>query len=163
MRFWDALSGEAIGKPLITHSNSVTCVAISRDGKHVLSSFMDNIVRQWDVSEQRNVTEQRLSLTSPDEVCSDSTLRTTVSLSVCANRNLVVSGSCGGTVQKWDMLTGEAVGRPMLGHARGSCVHSVAISRDGTLIVSGGSDGMVRRWDASTGEAVYRSMDGHSG
>ena len=61
------------------------------------------------------------------------------------------------------MLTGEAVGRPMLGHVCARAVQSVAISRDGGLIVSGDRNGMVRRWDASGGEGIGEPIEGHSG
>ena len=74
----------------------------------------------------------------------------------------MVSASFRGTVQIWDVLTGEAMGRPMLGHTGESEVYSVEISRDGTLIVSGYRHGMVRRLDASTGEAIGEPVDGHS-
>ena len=43
------------------------------------------------------------------------------------------------------MLTGDAMGRPMLGRAGGSCLNSIAIGRDGTLILSGEGDGIVRQ------------------
>ena len=162
VRLWDALSGDAIGIPLRGHRRSVTCAAISRDGKLVLSGSMDRTVRQWDVSAERNVIEQQLLLTSLDEKRSYSIPRSIVSLSVCANGKLVVSGSEDSTVQRWDMLTGEALGRPMLRYTCKSCVYAVAISRDGTLMVSGDSHGIVRRWDASTGEAIGEPMDGHS-
>ena len=163
VRLWGTLSGGAIGIPLRGHGGSVSCVAISRNCKFVLSGCLHGTVRQWDVSAERNVTEQHLLLTSPDELHSNPIREVITSLSVCANGKLAVSGSADGTVQRWDMLTGEAMGRPMLGHARKSWVCSVAISRDGTLIVSGDSDGMVRRWDASTGEAMGETMDGHGG
>ena len=161
VRLWDARSGEAIGIPLRGHGGPVTCVAISRDGKLVLSGDMDYVVREWDVSAERNVTEQQLLLTSPDELRSDPYQRRIVSLSLCANRKLAVSVSAGGSLQRWDMLTGEAVGGHMQGNSCESGVKSVAISRDGTLIVSGDYYGIVRRWDASTGEAIGEPMDGH--
>ena len=163
VRLWEAVSGEAIGIPLRGHIGYVYCVAISRDRKLVLSGSSDGTVRLWDVSAERNVTEQHLFSTVTDEARSYPGDRRIRSVSVCANGKLAVSGSGDGTVQRCDMLTGEAVDRPILGSARSIGVYSVAISRDGTLIVSGGSRGMVRRWDALTGEAIGEPVDGHSG
>lgn len=72
----------------------------------------------------------------------------------------MVSVSENGTVRRWDMLTGEVMGRPMVGHISESRVYSIEISRYSTLIVSGDSDGMVRRWDPSTGEpSANQSME----
>ena len=114
VRPWDALSGQAIGMPLRGHRSFVTCVAISRDGKIVLSGYYDYTVRQRDVSEEVNVTEQHLLSTVPYELLSYPCRRPISSLNVCGNGKLAVSGSAVGTVQRWGMLTGEAVGRPML-------------------------------------------------
>ena len=52
------------------------------------------------------------------------------SLSVYTNGKLAVSGSFSGTVQRWDMLTGEAAIQTMLGHAEASGEVSVAVSRN---------------------------------
>ena len=56
-------------------------------------------------------------------------------LSVSANGKIVASGSENGIMQRWDILNGEAVGRPMLGRPDFIPLHGVAISRDGTLIM----------------------------
>ena len=67
----DTLSREAIGIPLLRHAGPVSCVAVSRDCKIVLSGSWDDTVRQWDVSEERTITDHILLLISPDEVRSD--------------------------------------------------------------------------------------------
>ena len=156
---WDNLSGEVIAILLRRHESLFTCVALSRDGKLLLSGSQDHTVRLWDVSAERNVAEELSLSTVPFAVRSYPYSMGIASLSVCAKGKLVVSGSEDGTVQRWDMLTGEAVGRPMLGHPDGSRIDSVGIIRDGTLIVSRDSDGIVRRWDSSTGEAISEPMD----
>ena len=163
MCLWEALSGEAIGIPLRGHGDHVTCIAISRDGKLVMSGSREGTVQLWDVSAERNGSENHRLVRSRYEDGVDHVQRSTVSLSVCANGQIAVSGSEDGTLQRWDVLTGEVVGESMLGHGSEGWQNPVAISRDGTLIVSGGGDCMVRRWNASTGEAIGEPMDGHSG
>ena len=153
-RLWDALSGEAIGITLRGYGGRVTCIAISRDGKLVMSSSRDENVRHWDVSAERNGSGDNRLLTSLEEYHFDPFRVSISSVSVCRKGKIAVSGSiANGTLQRWDVLTGEVVSGPILGHAESSGVHSVAISRDGTPIVSGGWDGRVRRWNALTGEA----------
>ena len=90
----------------------VSCVAVSRDGELVLSGSRGRTVQRWDVSEQRNVTEQQLILTSPDKIRSDPIRMRIVYMNACANGKLAVSGSENSTVHRWHMLTGEAVVRP---------------------------------------------------
>ena len=123
MHLWDALSGEAIGVPYRVHAESVTCVAISKDCKPFLSSSLDGTVRHREVSAERNITEQHILSAVPDEVRSYLIQRPIVSLSVCAIGMIALPGSLSGTVQRWDTLTGDAMGLPILGHAeRSGCI-----------------------------------------
>ena len=162
MRLWNASSDEPLGLPLRGHQNCVNCVAMSRDGNLIMSGSADGTVRYWDVSAKRNVSERRwVSTTQEHEDCS--TMNWASNVSVSANGKLAVSVSVSTTAQRWDVLTGEAVGSPMLGHSNRGGVYCAAISRNGALIVTGGEDNMVRRWDGSTGEAIGKPMDGHSG
>jgi glycosyltransferase involved in cell wall biosynthesis len=84
-----------------------------------------------------------------------------VAVARVGERDLIVTGG-GGTVRRWDAVSGAPVGEPLTGHGGG--VYAVAVARVGErdLIVTGGG-GMVRRWDAVSGAPVGEPLAGHGG
>ncbi|KJA27642.1 hypothetical protein HYPSUDRAFT_197834 [Hypholoma sublateritium FD-334 SS-4] len=72
----------------------------------------------------------------------------------------IASGSYDGTVQIWDLETGEQVGKPLRGHT--DQITSVAFSSDGRRVVSGSDDKTLRIWDLETGKQVGRPWQGHT-
>lgn len=65
---------------------------------------------------------------------------------------LLASGNSDGTIQLWDMETGQPVGQPLTGHRLG--VTSVAFHSDGKTLASLSYDGTIRLWDLVTGQQV---------
>ena len=82
--------------------------------------------------------------------------RTVQAVAVSADGRRAVSGGSDGTVQAWDLDTGEPL-RTLAGHD--GPVQAVAISADGRRGVSGGHEGTVRAWDLDTGE-LLRTLPG---
>ena len=160
VRLWDTSSEEAIGQLWLGHEHAVIGVAISIDGKLLLSGSLDGSIRQWDVSAAGNVLDQdQLSSMAEEKLFSGG--KSVRNLVVSVTGKIAVSLSGANNVQRWDVLTGEAIGRPILDT---SCwVDGLAISRDGTLIVTGGSSSFVERWDGSTGAAIGEPLFGHVG
>ena len=81
------------------------------------------------------------------------------SVALSADGGRVVSGLSDGTVQVWDVSSGECIREVRL-HTQE--VNGIALSADGGRVVSSGNDGMVSVWDTSNGECV-RDLRGHRG
>jgi serine/threonine protein kinase len=139
--------------PLVGHSFSVWSVALSPDGKQVISGAgglgQPGEVKVWDAVTGRNL----LTLAGHTDQVS--------SVAIRKDGSRIVSASLDRTVRVWD-AEGHHL-RTLEGHALG--VHSVAISADGKRIVSGDGDfnkpGEIKVWDAETGKEKL-SFKGHT-
>ena len=90
MRVWDAATGQPVGQPLTGHTDPVTSVAFSPDGKRIVSGSWDKTVRVWDAATGQPVGAPLTGHT--DWV-------TAVAFSPEGKR--IVSGSCDKTLRLW--------------------------------------------------------------
>jgi WD40 repeat protein len=142
---------------LTGHPSQVNRVAVSPDGRHVLSGGLDPILRLWDVP--LGVQVRRFPPVA----------EVTWAVAFSPDGKQALSG--GGGVKKdgkwqagedhalylWDVTTGKEV-RRFPGHT--AQVHGVAFTPDGRRAVSGASDGTLRVWDVQAGTQV-RSVATH--
>ena len=164
------------------HAGPVTCVAVSPDGKRILTGSEDRTVRVWDV-------ERRLELRClpghKDQVCcvalspdgsralssgTDQTVRlwdvesgveircfdrqTNRSVAFAPDGKRALCGSLyDGKLRLWDLTTGKEL-RRFVGHA--DWVVCVAFTQDGRHAISGSLDRTVRLWEVETGREVRR-------
>lgn len=127
------------------HTDRVTSVAWSPDGKYIASGSLDLTVRIWSVNSGAH---------SPLVIYRGHTAGV-LAVAWSPDSNRVVSGANDKTVQVWDALTGSQIAL-YRGHT--DFVNTVAWSPDGKAIVSGSADGTVRLWDVATGRqmSIYR-------
>ncbi|CDF36606.1 WD40-repeat containing protein [Chondrus crispus] len=130
--------------------SKVHCVAMSRDGRRVVSGSGDMSVRVWDVETGEQVGEVLVGHTD-----------VVLSVAMSGDGRRVVSGSFDKSVRVWNVETGAQVGEALVGHM--GWVLSVAMSGDGRRVVSGSRDKSVRVWDVETGAQVGEALVGHTG
>ncbi|MBW4502614.1 MAG: WD40 repeat domain-containing protein [Scytonema hyalinum WJT4-NPBG1] len=129
------------------HSGSVLSVAISTDGKTIVSGGQDGTVRLWN--------QQGQPIAQPFKGHSNAVRSVAISI----DGKTIVSGGDDGTVRLWNQQ-GQPIAQPFKAHS--GAVRSVAISTDGKTIVSGGDDGTVRLWNQQ-GQPIAQPFKGHSG
>lgn len=127
----------------------VCSVAVSRDGRRIVSGSKDWTVRIWDA-------QTGVAFLEPLQGHS----RVVTSVAISFDDQRIVSGSKDKTIRIWDAQTGAKVLEPLRGHSR--AVTSVGFSSDGQRIVSGSSDRTIRIWDAQTGAPLLEPLQGHS-
>jgi sterol desaturase/sphingolipid hydroxylase (fatty acid hydroxylase superfamily) len=133
--------------PLSGHKGAVLCVAVSADGRHVLSGGADGAVKIWSAdsgSEERTLTGYRGAIHC---------------VAVSGDGRHVVSAGADRTVRVWDAATGREE-RALTGHQ--APVLTVAVSGDGRRIASGSADMTAKVWDATTGKELC-TLKGHPG
>jgi serine/threonine protein kinase len=129
------------------HAGSVQSVAISPDGKLVLSGGDDRTMRLWSVE-----TGEELRRFDGHEGWVSA-----VAFSPDGSR--AVSGNYDRIVRLWDLRTGGELHR--LTDNRQAVVR-LAFSSEGTRLLSAGEDRSVILWDAAAGRLLHR-LEGHAG
>jgi len=119
------------------HLNAITCMAISSDGKHVITGGQDNKIKLWEMATGREIRDFK----------GHTDVVTSVAFS--PDNRQVVSGSRDRTLRTWDVSNGEVV-REYTGSE--SSVTSVVFHPDGTRILSSDQQDFIRVWETLTGK-----------
>jgi WD40 repeat protein len=159
LRVWNLKSGKQIGDDWRDGDSGVISIALSPDGKRVVSGSWDGVVRLWDIDTCKVIKKWMGHGNGVGSVCWS------------RDGGRVLSGSQDGTVKQWE----EGILKPIENiltsiETRYERVWAVVYSPDTTLIATGGLDGprtekffesSVKIWDAKTGKLVV-TLKGHT-
>jgi WD40 repeat protein len=128
------------------HTNRVTTVAWSPDGKYIATGSANNTVRMWDATTGAQVFVYRGHQGSVN------------ALAWSPDGREIASGAADNTVQILETATGK---RWFTYRGHSNTVSAVSWSPDGKFIASGSWDKTVQVWNAASGALLY-TYDGYN-
>lgn len=145
IKIWDIKSGEEFGD-FLEHSSSVKAIAISKDGKTVISGEIKGVIKIWNLRSRRAIQSLQAHSLPIN------------SLAISPDGRLVASCSDDYSIKLWNFKTGSEI--CVLGQ-HSAPVNSVAFSSNGKLVVSGADDHRVKVWELSSRKSIA-VLAGHS-
>lgn len=145
---WDLKTG-ACRTTLEGHTDDVQSVAITPDGKRILSGSFDNTVRVWDARSGHEVA-----------LLEGHTNRLWTVVALQDNAR-ALSGGFDKTLRLWELASGNCLKKIECGTADADDVFSCAVNPEGTQALSGHRDGRILLWNLETGECLA-TLKGHS-
>ena len=140
-----ARAGKALLLTVEGHRGGVWAVAVTPDGRRVVSGSEDSSLRVW-----------KFETGEPLHTLAGHT-GSVRAVAVTPDGRRVVSGADDNTLRVWDLETGQTL-RTLEGHTGGVC--AVAVTSDGRRLISGSWDKTVRLWDLGTG-TCEATLTGH--
>ena len=137
---------EALVRTLEGHTEDVCSVAVTADGRWVVSGCGGGTLEVWDLGRGQLVRTLR------------GHTKLVNSVAVTADGRWAVSASDDSTLRVWDLGSGQLV-RVLEGHR--SSVTSVAVTADGRWAASASVDRTLKVWDLGSGQLV-RTLEGHA-
>jgi WD40 repeat protein len=133
-------------KTFLGHSNDVHAVAITGDGRNLVSAGDDRHIIVWELATGKELLRWRAH---------DGQIPT---VTIGPDGATVASGSRDDSIRAWELKSGR-LKHELIGHTED--VLSVRFSPDGKSLASTSYDGTVRLWDAISGRAI-RIFKGHT-
>ena len=148
--------GGALLRSLTGHNGKITAIAMTADGRRLVSASEDQTLRVWDLERGAELS------------CLKGHAQKVLAVAMTPDGRIVISASGDKTLKVWELSTSSPPGsvlsdpgewQTLLGHT--SQVNTVAVTADGRLAVSGSSDKSLKVWDLERGVEL-RSLRGHA-
>ena len=139
LRWTASRESPALVRTFTGHEDWVNALAVTPNGRYVLSGSHDRTLRLWDLS----TGQPRLTLTGHTGPV--------LAVRILPDGCHALSGSTDGTLRLWELTTGQP-SRVFAVH--NSPVYALAVTADGRRALSGSRDGTLKLWDLSTDQPL---------
>jgi WD40 repeat protein len=187
LKLWEVATGQCL-RTFTGHTDAVTSVCLSTDGRFALSGSRDGTLKLWEVATGQCLrtftghthfvnsvclsANGQLALSGGNdytlklwEVATGQCLRTFTnrdgveSICLSADGRFVLSWSRNHDIKLWEAATGQCL-RTLTYNEGVNDMHSVCWSADGRFALSGSHGGTLKLWDVATGQCL-RTFTGH--
>ncbi|MTJ15633.1 WD40 repeat domain-containing protein [Dolichospermum sp. UHCC 0299] len=139
--------GGGLIRTIYGHSSYVNAIAVTPDGKSLISGSSDRTIKIWDV------------VTGAEKFILRGHSDSVNAITVTTDGKSLISASSDETIKIWDVGTGREE-FTIYSHSR--YVNAIAVTSDGKNLISGSSDGKIKIWDVGTGIEKF-TLRGYSG
>ena len=144
IHIFDLINGSKL-YTLTGHTAKVSALAVTHNGKLLVSGSFDKTIKVWDLVNKREIRTMKGHLDRINSV------------TVTPNDQEIITGSSDNTLKVWDLNTGKKI-RSLKGS--GEHVGTISVSHDGKHLVSS-DGGHIDVWDLSNGRKD-RTFEGYS-
>src|SRR5439155_16051857 len=146
IKLWNPATGAEL-HTLTGHSAAISALAVTPDGKQIVSAGQDHKVKFWDAETGREIR----SHDSPDEVLLLAFIPDGKKLIAWQRQQGRGDDDSADSVQTYDPANFKSIDTLS---DRGRRISCLALTTDGTLVAMGSNDGSVRLWDLVKKERI---------
>ncbi len=152
VEFLDGVSDpKVMVKQLLDADDSVLCLAVAPDGKHLAAGGCDRTIRYWDISGGAATAKLEQSIENHADWI--------LGIALSADNKFLVSAARDKTAKVWDIKAKESV---MTFPDHQEIVYGVALNADATVGYSIGKDKQLRSWKPGGDAKQMKNVGGHT-
>jgi WD40 repeat protein len=147
-RLWSGSEGRPVAS-FLGHVARINSVAVSSDGRYLLTGSEDETAKVWDIVGRRGIRSHRNQGRINAVAFSSDGVK------------YVTAGTSGTAVLRQTSTGSDLLPLPLV-HSLNQPVTAVGFSQNGSLLATGGADGLVHLWNTADGTRLPTTLSAHT-